>query len=186
MTGSTEESDQAIVDRITSGDVDAYALILERYEPKLHRYATYLIHDQMAAHDVVQETFIKAYQNMRSFNPKYKFSSWIYRIAHNEAMNAIKKTKHTTDYDISTLPDNSYGSHMDEVVDKKILKADVQACIDELDTKYREVIQLVYFERLKYDDISDVLHVPSSTVGVWLLRAKSRLKLICEKKGLKR
>jgi RNA polymerase sigma-70 factor (ECF subfamily) len=184
MTDSDEKPDEYFVARVTSGDVDAYAVLMQRYEAKLHRYVTYLIHDQTSAYDAVQETFIKAYQNLRSFNPKHKFSSWIYRIAHNEAMNIIRKNRHTSDSDIDTLPDQSYESHTDEVIDSSILKERVHGCLDKLDWKYREVIQLVYFEHMKYEDVSDVLHIPKSTVGVWLSRAKSRLKKICEQKGV--
>lgn len=186
MHDSTLETDEAIVAQVTGGDVDAYELLMQRYEAKLQRYVTYLIHDSSAAYDIVQDTFIKAYQNLHGFNPKYKFSSWVYRIAHNEAMNHVKKNRHLTGDDIDTLPDKSYDAKLDELVDSTILQGHVRECLAELEPKYREVVQLVYFEHLKYDEVSDILQVPSSTVGVWLSRAKSRLKTICEQKGVKR
>ena len=85
MTKSVEVSDEVLVVQVIEGDADAYATLMTRYESRLLRYVIYLIHDQAAAEDAVQETFIKAYQNLRSYKPSYKFSSWIYRIAHNEA-----------------------------------------------------------------------------------------------------
>lgn len=178
--------DAAIAARVTGGDVDAYAELMARYEPKLQRYVVYLIHDPATAQDVVQETFIKAYQNLRSYNLTYKFSSWIYRIAHNEAMNAVKKTKRLSSADAQDMPELSYEPHFDEVIDKTILKAHVQGCLGKLDPKYREVVQLIYFEQMKYDEVSDILHVPVSTVGVWLSRAKIKLRSICEQKGVSR
>lgn len=186
MKKGEQASDEVVVALVTSGDIDAYATLMERYEHKLHRYVTYLIHDQTTASDVVQETFIKAYQNLRSFNQSYKFSSWIYRIAHNEAMNAVKKTRHLSDTDITELPDSEYDAHMDELVDAGLLKERVHGCLEQLDPKYRAVVQLVYFEHMKYDEVSDVLHIPTSTVGVWLSRAKAKLKAICEQKGVSR
>lgn len=180
------DTDESIIARVIAGDVDAYAEIMTRYEPKLHRYVTCLIHSHTIANDVVQDTFIKTYQNLQSYNAKYKFSSWIYRIAHNEAMNAIKRTNYITDDDINLLPDVGYDQHVEELVDREILKEHVHGCLDQLEPKYREVIQLVYFENMKYDEVSDILHVPASTVGVWLSRAKSRLKEICDKRGVKR
>lgn len=182
----TDESDESIVSKVVRGDSDAYAEIMSRYEPRLLRYVTYLIHNQAMAADVVQETFIKTYQNLHGFKPQYKFSSWIYRIAHNEAMNAVKKNKHISDSDIDEAPDSSYDARLDEVLDRAFLKEHVHSCLEKLEPKYRAVIQLVYFEHMKYDEVSDVLHVPASTVGVWLSRAKSRLKLICEQKGIQR
>ncbi len=186
MTAAPNDSDESIVARVTNGDTDAYGVLMHRYEDKLLRYVVYLIHDSATAHDVVQETFIKTYKNLHGYNPKHKFSSWIYRIAHNEAMNAIKKTKHLSDTDITELPELSYEPKLAESLDKALLAENVQGCISELEPKYREVIQLIYFERMKYDEASDVLHVPTSTIGVWLSRAKSRLKQICEQKGVQR
>ena len=185
MSKNTDTSDEVIVVDIVHGNIDSYEILMARYEAKLHRYVTYLIHDPTTARDVVQETFIKAYRNLQGFNPRYKFSSWIYRIAHNEAMNAVKKFAYHADDDIEALSDESYDAGLDEVVDKKILKRHVHDCLKQLEPKYRDVIQLVYFERMKYEEASDVLYVPASTIGVWLSRAKTRLKHICEQKGVK-
>lgn len=182
----SHETDASIVAKVVSGDVDAYAEIMQRHQAKLHRYVTFLIHNQTIATDVVQDTFIKAYENLRSFNPEYKFSSWIYRIAHNEAMNALKKNRRLSDKDIDTLPELSYEHNLDELVDKEILNESIHGCLDKLDPKYRDVLQLAYFEHMKYEEISDVLRIPTSTVGVRLSRAKERLKRICTKKGVKR
>lgn len=174
--------DASIVSKVIDGDIDAYAEIIGRYEPKLQRYVTYLTHNQTVAADVVQDTFIKAYQNLLSFDSKYKFSSWIYRIAHNEAMNAIKKVAHTVDTDIDTLPEFGYDQKINENIDRNIMKEYVHGCVGKLAPKYREVIQLIYFENIKYEEVSDILHTPISTVGVWLSRAKSQLKQICERR----
>lgn len=180
------KTDEEIVAQITRGDSDAYGLLMERYEAKLLHYVTYLIHDPTSARDVVQETFIKAYRNLQGFNPKYKFSSWVYRIAHNEAMNVIQKYKRQSDVDIDELPVVTYEPSFAEHIDASILRGHVHECINELEQKYRDVVQLVYFEQMKYEEVADVLHIPPSTVGVWLSRAKAKLRSICEEKGVKR
>lgn len=185
MNISDEADDKAVIAKVIGGDIEAYAEIMTRYQAKLHRYVAYLIHDQATAYDVVQETFIKAYQNLQGFNPKYKFSSWIYRIAHNEAMNAVKKMRHLSDADIDELPDVGYDPQIDEQLDRDIVNTHVQGCVRKLEPKYREVVQLVYFDHMKYEEVSEVLHVPASTVGVWLSRAKNMLKVICESRGVK-
>lgn len=179
----SKKSDAKIVNQIIAGDSDAYAILIARYESKLQRYVTFLIHDSSLALDVVQDTFIKAYQNLQGFNSNYKFSSWIYRIAHNEAMNAVRKNGRTRSLDNDEAPEPYYEPRLDEKIDQEILNQYVHGCIEKLEPKYREVVQLVYFEHMKYDEVSDVLHVPSSTVGVWLSRAKAKLKTICEQKG---
>ena len=182
MTRSSVETDEAIVARVTGGDSDAYAKLLARYETKLLRYVTYLIRNEVAAQDVVQDTFIKAYKNLHGYNPKYKFSSWLYRIAHNEAMNAVKKSdvRFAADEDIADMPNVGYDPHFDEQLDAEMTKAQVHACLAKLAPKYREVVQLTYFEHMQYDEVSDVLHIPTSTVGVWLMRARLQLREICK------
>ncbi len=186
MNNSDVESDATLITRIIAGNAELYAEIMQRYESKLLRYVTYLIHDSNAARDVVQITFIKTYQNLQGFDTKYKFSSWIYRIAHNEAMNIIKSSSHYVDEDINNLPEARYEPTTADAIDNEILTTNVHECVSRLEPKYREVIQLVYFERMKYEEASDVLHIPTSTVGVWLSRAKTRLKRICEQKEVRR
>ncbi len=186
MASEQTETDEALVARVVGGDTDSYSLLMSRYEAKLLRYVTYLVHDQMTAHDVVQDTFIKAYQNLQSFNNKYKFSSWVYRIAHNEAMNTIKKSKHISPDSFDEMHDFAYDPNVADLIDKGMLKEHVHICVSKLEPKYREVVQLVYYEHMKYEEVSDVLHVPTSTVGVWLARAKKRLKQICEQQGVTR
>ena len=101
-------------------------------------------------------------------------------------MNAIKKHRFLYSEEVDDLPSKEYEQNISELIDGDLLKINVHDCLRQLEPKYREVIQLVYFENMKYDDVSDVLHIPSSTVGVWLSRAKSKLKLICTQKGVKR
>lgn len=179
-------SDEMVAAHILEGDTDSYGVLMQRYEAKLKRYTSYILRDAATADDVVQITFIKAYQNLRSFNPAYKFSSWIYRIAHNESMNVLKKNRHMSDDAIEDMADQSYAPGVEQHIDDAILQADVQGCLSELEQKYRDVVQLIYFEGMKYEDASDVLHIPTSTVGVWLSRAKAKLLHICQKKGVRR
>lgn len=180
-----ERTDSEIVVLVIGGETEAFGDLMSRYEDKLLRYVIYLIHDQARAADVVQDTFIKAYQNLNGFKPKYKFSSWIYRIAHNEAINAIKKDRHLQhEPAIEELKEASYESTIVRDIDRAILKNDMQLCLNQLDAKYREVLMLQYYENMKYSEIADVLHVPTATVGVWASRAKQKLRQLCEQKGV--
>lgn len=184
MTNSDDIAiDVDLVRRTTSGEVEVFGELMARYEKKLLRYVIYLIHDEALARDVVQDTFIKTYQNLRGYNPKYKFSSWIYRISHNEAMNAIKR--HSREVGLDDINEPSHDSSVVQDIDREILNDDVNACLDELDERGREVLMLHYYEHMKYEEVADVLHVPTSTVGVWISRAKKRLKEICKRKGVK-
>lgn len=186
-TDNDKMTDPQIIASVIGGDNDAYALIVERYEAKLLRYATYLLKDYDVASDAVQDSFIKAYINLRSFNMTKQFSPWIYRILHNEAMNIIKRSKKTIALDGADEINDDYMVHFStaEMLDKRLINTDVRKCLTELDVKYGEVLALTYFDNLKYDEISDILHIPTSTVGVRLRRAKVILKKVCQRNGVK-
>ena len=178
-------TDELLVKRVIAGDVDAYGQIMERYEPKLMRYAVTLTGNYDIAPDIVQETFIKVYQNLQSYNPKYKFSSWIYRIAHNQAINSIKREKHFDRHvDIDQMAELTEDFLAADYIDASFMRSDVLACLSVLQTKQREILLLFFFEQMKYSEIADVLRIPTSTVGVRLSRAKSALRKICEQKGV--
>lgn len=180
----SELTDAALVERIAGGDTDGFEELMNRYEAKLLRYAIYLIHDDSLAQDIVQETFIKTYRNLRGYNPKYKFSSWIYRITHNEAMSAVRAQRHiASDVDVESL-EESHESTTIRDIDHAILHGKMRSCLDTIPAKYREVLMLQYYENMQYGEIADILHIPPSTVGVWSMRGKAQLKKLCEEKGV--
>jgi RNA polymerase sigma-70 factor (ECF subfamily) len=183
MPGAT---DAELVERVVNGDTESFAELIRRYEEKLFRYVLYLTHDTTLSEDIVQDTFIKAYQNLQSYNPKYSFSSWVYRIAHNGAMDSFRKSRHIADgVEVDSLEQASDEMNIVQSIDREILHDDVQECLEELEAKYREVLMLQYYENMRFSDIADVLHIPVSTVGVWSSRGKTRLRKLCEKKGVK-
>lgn len=184
---SENVSDSHIVSSILEGDIDDYTLIVERYEARLLRYANFLIKDYDMASDLIQESFIKAYTNLRGFDLNKSFSSWIYRILHNEAMNLIKRNKKSPTFsDRGMTGDEIFVKFLtDKTIDKSFLKDSVKKCLNNLSIKYREVIMLYYFDHLKYDEISDILRIPTSTVGIRIKRAKVELKKLCQEHGVK-
>lgn len=177
--------EQLVVEVLTRGP-EHYRALVERYQNKLVAYVTYLTGNRMLAEDVVQETFIKAYQNLRGFNTKRKFSSWIYRIAHNEAMNAIKKHKRELYLDDPGDWDSFADTSMDDAerLDKKAEREQVVRCLSALDAKYRDPIVLFYLQNKSYDEISAILRMPTSTVGVRIGRGRKKLEELCRKRGM--
>ena len=175
----------------TDNELVAYSLreraffgnLVERYEARLDRYITRLgVRDPDDRADVLQEIFIKVYRNLNSFDQSLSFSAWIYRIAHNEAISWYRK--------LQSRPEGYLVSEGDDIV--KLIAADTESpeaifdqtvsnelllrALEQLDDKYREVLILRYFEHLEYEDISDVLQVPTGTVGTLVHRAKKQLK----------
>lgn len=171
-------SDEEIVVQIQKGKVDEYGLIIDRYQKKLFWYVKNLVNQaDEEVEDLVEETLIKAYRNIQSFEKGKKFSSWIYRIAHNQAVDFIKKAK----LKVTTIEDKEELIEKEEKLMEDLMienekKVMVAEAIGKLDIKYKEIVLLYFFEDKSYEEISDILHIPVNNVGVLLFRAKEKLK----------
>ena len=178
-------SDEKLIEKIRTKNHQLYGEIVKRYQQKLYRYLRYLTNQPDEAEDLVQNVFIKAYRNLFGFDTKRKFSSWIYRIAHNEGVNYLKKMqkiKKVSFQSHNTFLLSGDNSPEDELIRQEIQKK-IKECLDELESKYREPLILYYFEDKSYQEISDVLKIPIGTVGTFISRGKLILKVICQKKG---
>jgi RNA polymerase sigma-70 factor (ECF subfamily) len=147
------------------------------------------VHDDQL--DVLQEIFIKAYRNLNGFDTSLSFSSWIYRIAHNEAISFYRKKNvrpegHLVgdgDEVLSFISSSMEGS--DVTFDKTINAKQVEEALLTLDEKYREPIILRFFEHKEYDEISDILQIPIGSVGTLLHRGKKQLADVLNKDALR-
>ncbi|MCX6765508.1 MAG: RNA polymerase sigma factor [Candidatus Moranbacteria bacterium] len=156
--------------------------IVRRYQKKLFAYLYHLVGNKEEVEDILQNVFIKVYGNLSHFDKSKKFSSWIYRIAHNEAVNILKKRgrrRLVSLEDISTSKDkletsSSEKSPIDSWINKE-LKKEVQIAIDRLPSKYKEVLILRYFLDKSYEEMSEILGKPVNTVGTLLNRARKKL-----------
>jgi RNA polymerase sigma-70 factor (ECF subfamily) len=179
MPANMELTDEEIVEKVRTTDKNLFAVIIERYQKKLLRYANSIIKDEDKAVDIVQTSFIKAFINLNGFNIKKKFSSWIYQIVHNEALNLIKKYPGET----PLLDDIDFKSDEDieENFIKNETKVQVEKCLKEIPVLYSEPLSLYYIEDKSYEEISDILRIPMGTVAVRISRAKKLMKNICQK-----
>lgn len=157
---------------------DYFAELIDRYESKLLRYIRRLVNvNHETAEDILQEVFIKVYRNLNDFDQSLKFSSWIYRITHNEAIsyyraNQKKEVSVSIDKDNGLV--NILKSSLEtdkEVVDKEIV-VKIKEVLDCLPEKYRDVLVLKYLEEKDYEEIGDILRIPVGTVGTLLSRGK--------------
>lgn len=170
-------SDEALVQVVRERDKEQYSELIKRYQQKLAHYLRKFIHNPDELEDVLQATFIKAYENLFGFDASKRFSPWIYRIAHNEAINYLKKTNKGG----IALDDVEYRLFDESIdlpssIDLGLLKPKIEAALAAMKAKYRETLILYFFEQRSYEEISDILHIPTSTVGTLLLRGKKMLK----------
>lgn len=178
------KTDEEIAVLVQGGNIEVFAELVSRYEDKLSRYARKFLFDDEDAKDLVQDVFIKAYANIQSFEARQRFSPWIYRIAHNEFINAIKKrTRRETvsifDFDL-LLPHPVAKERADSEAERQELKRILDRSLEKIDIKYKEPLVLYYFEEMNYTEIAEILHIPVSTVGVRLQRGKVQLKKLVE------
>lgn len=173
-----ETTDEEIV-KVVLADKENYLYLMKRYEPKLLRYINRLTNGSREdAEDILQEVFLKAFLNLNDFDPKLKFSSWIYRICHNEVISHWRKTKASPknvelfDNDLKL----SDSTPLWKELDIKLNKAKINDVLKKLPIKYRDVLVLRYFEEKDYGEIADILKSPVGTVGTLILRAKRQFK----------
>jgi len=172
------ENDEEIIKKIQKGQSDLFGVIVDRYQGKMERYARKFLLNQGDINDIVQDIFIKAYTNIKGFDIKRKFSSWLYRIAHNHLVNHLRKRKiilPLLDWD-TFFPHKEYD--IEEDINNQEIRDLINRCLDKLTIKYREPLVLYYFQELSYREISDILKIPVSTVGIRIKRAKQQMKNI--------
>jgi len=176
-------SDEEVAELVRSKDQELYRELVRRFQDKLLRYATYIVHDENQAADVVQEAFIKAFVNLKGFNTNKKFSSWIYRIVHNEAINQLKRSKKITPLSSHRWLEGKIKSDTNLESDflRKEKEENIRRSLEKLPLKYSEPLALFYFEEKPYDEISDILRVPMGTVGTRISRGKKLLRGLLEK-----
>lgn len=160
----------------------AFAEIVHRYEAKLLRYIHRLgIRQAEDTEDILQNTFIKVYRNLHSFDPKLSFSSWIYRITHNEVVSFFRKRKvrpqgHYVDDAEKIMERIANGDSASKLAEQNFDAEILGQALAKISRKYQNVIVLRYFEEREYQEISDILKVPVGSVGTMLHRAKKALK----------
>jgi RNA polymerase sigma-70 factor (ECF subfamily) len=167
------KDDKDLVRECLEGSRRSFEEIVEKYYKVVYRLAFRLLHNDDDAQEITQTVFIKAYENLNSYNPKFKFFSWLYRITVNEALNYSKKQSYTEKLsdEYSTTEANP-----DEMYDKSELGDKIQFALMELDMLYRVPVVLKHFLDYSYKELSEMLGVPEKTVKSRLFTGRQQLK----------
>lgn len=171
-------TDEEIIRLVQKGQSEKYGEIVKRYEKAIGRYIKRVINQaEEEVEDLVQETFVKAYENIQGFDTKKKFSSWIYRIAHNICIDYFRKKKPLS-LNVEEQEETLVSSEklIEELEIENEKKRQIQKAVEKLDIKYKEVVLLYFFEDKSYDEIADILRTNTSNVGVLLNRAKEKIR----------
>ncbi len=171
------DTDSKLIIEVINGKIESFGLLVEKYQNKMFNLALQITHDNDSAKDIAQESFIKAYKKLKSFDSNKKFFSWIYRITLNESLNYKNHSKFTTSISDEMI-DNNQSAFEDLEKNETSLK--IQKVINRLDDKYKSLILLKHFQELSYEEISKILNIPMGKVKsrLYIAREKLRISLV--------
>jgi RNA polymerase sigma-70 factor (ECF subfamily) len=183
-TPGRQDGDEAeLIERSRKGDSAAFGVLVERYQRRVVGVAQAVVHNQDDAIELAQETFVRAYENLSKFESRSSFSTWLYRIAANLAIDFWRREgRHVVlhgedaDNEIAKLPTVTGDSFKE--VSRSELSARLKQALEELTPEHRAVILLREVEGMSYDEISDVLQCPRGTVMSRLHYARTHLRKI--------
>lgn len=184
MAERDQLDDRALVTRILAGDRDRYTDLVKRYEKRVINYVYRITHRYEEAHDLAQEIFVKVFLALDRYDPNYQFSTWLFRIAQNSAIDALRK-KSVIEVPIARPTDDENAKDREfadggvspyRAMSNKQLAAAIDTAVENLPADYRELIQLRHFAELSYEEIATMKKLPLGTVKNKLFRARNLLK----------
>jgi RNA polymerase sigma-70 factor, ECF subfamily len=184
-----QSTDQQLVLLARKGSEKAYRELLDRYQRPVFSLVYRMVRDRERAEDLAQETFIKVFNHIDRYDSKYKFSSWIFKIASNLAIDALRRKdldtvsldgsrNATTDDEVSasTIAVESRDENPEEALLSKELGGQIEEAIGELRAEYRTAILLRHVEGRPYEEIAEIMGVPLGTVKTYIHRARQTLR----------
>jgi RNA polymerase sigma-70 factor (ECF subfamily) len=179
-----QPADETLVVDALTGDETAFAVLVRRYQRRLTAFLGQLVGDTELARELTQETFIRAWSALERFDPKYRFSTWLFRIAHNLGIDQLRRRRLQT---VSLYRRDADGEEVEMVVtdsekdpfghcENKELAQYIKYAIEELRPEYRELVLLRHFGGLSYQEIAEFKDMPLGTVKNKLFRAHSVLR----------
>lgn len=181
---SEEAADVELVRRVQAGDTRAFDLLVQKYQHKILHLIGRYVHDPVAAQDVAQEAFIKAYRGLRNFRGDSAFYTWLYRIAINTAKNfLVTESRRTPDYEVNAedaehLNGESglkeYATPERELLSEEI-KRQIFKAMEDLPEDLRSAIVLRELEGMSYEEIAQVMECPIGTVRSRIFRAREAI-----------
>lgn len=177
------EDELQIVKSVLEGNKQAYAYIINRYKNLLYATILRMTKNPQVAQDLVQEVFIKIYQQLHKYDQKGSFSSWLYRVAYNYCMDEFRKKSYQMKQEEMSEESIINSDHPEIVFLKKEKSRQLEKLISILPEDERMIILLRYVNELSYNEISESLHIPLTDVRNKLHRAKKKMRDTVKQQG---
>ncbi len=183
-------TDAELIGIAIKGREDSFEELVKRYQRPIAGYVYRMLGDYDSSLDVTQEVFIKVYNSLHRYSSEYKFSTWLYRIAHNAAIDHIRRNSANTLSIETESKDGAYQLQIEsrdlspeQQRERKEWRAEIQAVVKRLPPAYRELIVLRHSQELSYDEIAQVTNLPLGTVKNRLFRAREMMREIFIERG---
>ena len=177
----SSENDRELIDNCMNGDRQAIEGLLFKYEKPVYNAAYRMLNSSQDARDVTQTVFLKVIENLDNYDPRYKFFSWIYRIALNESINCLKKQNRLDPLDREPVSD-TIGP--EEQTGSEQMSQGMQTALMTIKAEYRTVIVLKHFVDCSYEEIGQILNMPEKKVKSRLYTGRQLLKEALTKSGM--
>ena len=182
MTSASGDAD--LVRECLHGNLEAFDALVERYQRPIFNVALRMVNNYDDANDIAQTVFLKAYENLSSFNPRYKFHSWVYRIAINESLNHASRARPTEPLDAAFPRLASEAKDPEETLALTERDRSVRDALMSFPPAHRAVIVLRHYLGCSYDEIGRILNIPEKRVKSRLYTARQQLKDALVKRGI--
>ncbi|HVF46147.1 MAG TPA: sigma-70 family RNA polymerase sigma factor [Pyrinomonadaceae bacterium] len=186
----TKLADMDLVASALRGHADGFEELVRRYQRPITGYVFRMLGDYEASLDVTQEVFIKVYNSLSKYSSEYKFSTWLYRIAHNAAIDHMRRNSVTPQSLEAENADGSYeiqiesrASSPEQDRERSEWRSEIDAVVKCLPSAYRDLILLRHGRDLSYDEIAEVTGLPLGTVKNRLFRAREMMREIFIERG---
>jgi RNA polymerase sigma-70 factor (ECF subfamily) len=170
----------AVIKECKQGNTEAYTKIIHHFQARVFHICFHFTGTSQDAEDAAADVFVKIYHVLPSFNPQYKFSTWLFKITVNHCIGIFRKKKRERNYLLSQFPDRGAEEHDEEtpcsLFFKELEQERVREALRSIPAKYQAALMLKYYRDLSYREISEILSVPQNTAASLILRGKKELR----------
>ncbi len=180
------KTDIIYISRILNGDTGAFTYLVEKYQNMVFTLACKILGNKEEAEDAAQETFVKCYRALNRYNGQAAFSTWLYKIAYNHALDILKKKKRkwqTIEWKSVMEPEVTPHYCFDEKIDLKEIQLLLKEAIDHLSPDDQIIVTLYYYEDLPLRDIAEIMDIRENNVKIRLYRLRSKLLELLKSKN---
>ena len=179
-----KQSDEWHIKKVLAGETLAFSILVEKYQHMVFTISCKILDNKEEAEDAAQESFIKAFKSLSKFNNKSSFSTWLYKIAYNQAIDKLKIMKRKWDFteiDDDCDATESTNFELENYIDNKEIQLILKAGIERLQSNDQLIIMLYYYDGMRLKEIAEILGVEENNIKIKLFRIRNKLSSFLKK-----